>query len=78
VKIEFSRHIFEKCSISKYHENPSSGNKVVPSDGQTDTTKLTTAFPNFANAPENYAFCPYTVFACTCPYGFHSKYRLFF
>jgi len=36
MKLEFSRQIFEKRSIIKFHENPSSGNKVVPSDGQTN------------------------------------------
>jgi hypothetical protein len=36
MKLEFSRQIFEKCSIIKFHENPSSVNKAVPSDGQTN------------------------------------------
>ena len=41
---------FWKCSIIKFHETPSSGNRVFPW-GQTDTIKLTVAFRNFANAP---------------------------
>jgi len=40
----------------KIFENPSSGSRVVPrgrTDGQTDTTKLTVAVRNFANAHKN-------------------------
>ena len=33
--LEVSRHIFEKYSNTKFHENPSSGTRVVPC-GQTD------------------------------------------
>ena len=47
MKLEFSRHIFEKCSNIKYHENPSSGSRVVKSpwkDGRTDMTKLIIPF----------------------------------
>ena len=50
VKLEFFRQIFEKYSNIKFHENPSSGSRVVPC-GQTDMTKLIVAFRNFANAP---------------------------
>jgi len=28
--LEFSPHIFEKCSNIKFHENPSSWSRVVP------------------------------------------------
>jgi hypothetical protein len=35
MKREFYRQIFEKYSNIKFHENPSSGNRVV-SCGQTD------------------------------------------
>jgi len=47
----FSRQIFEKFSNIKFHENPSSGSRVVPCgriDGRTDMTKLIVAFRNFA------------------------------
>ena len=39
VKLEFSRQIFEKYTNTKFHENPSCGNRVVPrgrTDGRTD------------------------------------------
>jgi len=60
MKLEFSRHFFEKYPNTKFHENPSSGSRVVPCgwadgriDGQTEMTKLIVAFRNFANAPKN-------------------------
>jgi hypothetical protein len=39
MELEFFGHIFEEYSIIKFHENPSIGNPVVPSDlagGRTD------------------------------------------
>ena len=57
VKLEISRQMFEKYSNIKFHENPSSGSRVVPADAHTDTdrqtdkTKLIVAVRNFANAP---------------------------
>jgi hypothetical protein len=50
-KIEFSWHIFEKCSNVKFYENPSNGNRVVTC-GQSEMTKLIVAFRIFANAPK--------------------------
>jgi hypothetical protein len=50
-ELGFSRQIFKKYSNIKFHENPSSGSRVVPC-GQTDRTKLIVAFRNFANAPK--------------------------
>jgi hypothetical protein len=50
MKLEFSRQIFEKYTSIKFHENPSSGRRVVPCgqmNGQTDMTKLIAAFRNF-------------------------------
>jgi hypothetical protein len=51
MKLKFSRQIFEKYSNIKFHENPSSGCRVVPR-GQTDTgmTKLVVAFRSFVQA----------------------------
>ena len=43
MKIEFSRHIFGKLSIIKFHENSCSRCRVAPcgrTDGRTDLTKL--------------------------------------
>jgi hypothetical protein len=53
MKLEFSRHIFEKSSKSKFHQNPYSGSRVVPC-GRTDVVKLIVAFRNVANAPKNW------------------------
>jgi len=42
----------------KFHENSSSGSRVVPcgrtdiTDGHTDLTKIKVAFRNFANVPK--------------------------
>ena len=47
MKLEFSRHIFEKNSNMKFRENPSSRSLVVPrrlTDGQTYMTNLIAAF----------------------------------
>ena len=53
MKVDISRNIFKKYS---FHENPSSGSRVVPrarTDGQTDMTNLIIAFRSFANVSEN-------------------------
>jgi hypothetical protein len=51
----FFRQIFEKSSNSKFHEDLSSGGRVVPY-GRTDKkaymTKLIVAFREFVNAPK--------------------------
>jgi hypothetical protein len=54
MKLEFSRHIFEKYWNSKFHEIPSSGSLVVPCGGSDipDMTGLTVAFRNSTNAPK--------------------------
>jgi hypothetical protein len=48
-KLEFSRHIFEKYTNTKFHANPS----ICPmlTDRRTGMAKLIDAFRNFANAP---------------------------
>jgi hypothetical protein len=58
MKLEISWQIFENYSNTKFHENPSSGSRVVPmwTDGQTGKTKLIVAFRSFANAPKIYQF----------------------
>jgi len=55
MKLEFSLQNIEKYSNTKFHENPSSGSRVVPcgqTGGQTDMTQLIVAFSNFADAPK--------------------------
>ena len=52
MKLESSRHIFEKCSTIKFHENPSIESRVVPC-GRTDMTKVIVALRDFANGSIN-------------------------
>ena len=53
--LEFSQQIFEKYTNTKFIENPSSGNRVVPcgTDRQTDLTQLIVAVRNSAHAPQH-------------------------
>jgi hypothetical protein len=55
--IEFSLdRFFEKSSIIKFYENPSSRVRVVTcgrTDRRIEVTKLIVAFRNFAKAPKN-------------------------
>ena len=47
MKFEFYREALEKYTNVKFHENPSSGSRVVPrgrTDRQTDMKKLIVAF----------------------------------
>ena len=56
MKLELSRRIFDKCSNIKFHENPSSGGRVIPcrqTDKRTDMKKLKVAVRNFANESKN-------------------------
>jgi hypothetical protein len=54
MKLEFSRHIFEKkkAQISSFIKIRPVGAKFLDADGQKDM-KLTAAFHNFSNAPKN-------------------------
>ena len=52
MQLKFSRQSFEKYPNSRFNENSSSGNRVVPCR-QTDKTKLIVAFCVFANTPNN-------------------------
>ena len=65
MKVEFSRHIFEKYSHITFHENPYSESRVVVggqmdgrTDRQTDMTKLIVAFRSFVNALKNCSKLP--------------------
>ena len=52
MKLEFSRHIFEKYSNIKFHENSLSGSQDVPC-GRTDRhEQLTVASRQSTNAPK--------------------------
>jgi hypothetical protein len=54
--LEFSRQISKNTQISKFVKIRPLGAELFHADGrmdrQTDTTKLTVAFHNFANVPE--------------------------
>jgi hypothetical protein len=55
MEVKLSRHIFEKYSKIKFHENLSSGSRVVP-DGQTDRqtnmTKVMSLFKILRKRPK--------------------------
>ena len=55
MELELSKQILEKSSDTKFYENPSSGNPVVPwTVKQTgDTKKLIVSVRNSSNAPQN-------------------------
>jgi len=57
MKREFSRQILENTQISNFMGIRPVGDVVFYADGQTDgrtdMTKITVAFPNFANVPKN-------------------------
>jgi hypothetical protein len=71
MKLDFSRHIFEKYSNIKRHVNPSCGAELFHAGGRTDwqtdkqdMTKLTIAFCNFANEPNNALILPLWIRMC--------------
>jgi hypothetical protein len=50
MKLELCRHILEKCSDIKCHQNPCNGSRLLC--GRTDIRKLVVAFRSFTNAPK--------------------------
>ena len=52
MKLKYSLQIFQKHLNIKFHENPSSGSRVVPMQTAVET-KLTVASRKLANAPKN-------------------------
>jgi len=58
MKLEFCLTDFLKILKYNFHENPSSGSRVVVC-GRTDMMKLTVAFHNFANTPKNHVIYMY-------------------
>ena len=53
MRLEFFWQFFEKYSNINFKKIISVGDELFHADGQTDMTKLTVAFRNFANAPKN-------------------------
>jgi hypothetical protein len=56
MSLEFCSQIFEKRSITNFHDNMSIASWLFPygwTQKKTDKTQLTVVFRNFANAPEN-------------------------
>jgi hypothetical protein len=57
MKLKLSRQIFENTQISNFMKIRPVGAEMfhadIRIDGQTDTTKVTVAFRNFANASKN-------------------------
>jgi len=55
IKLEIYGQVFEKSSITKYHENPPSGSGIFPcgrTDRRADMTKLIAPFHNFKKVPK--------------------------
>jgi len=50
MKVDISRQIFEKSSNIKFHENPSSGSRVVPC-GRKDRHDEVNRFSQFCEKP---------------------------
>ena len=53
IKIQFSRDLRKNTQISNFMTIRPAAAEFLHADGQTDMTKLTVAFRNFANAPKN-------------------------
>lgn len=51
IKPKLSLQLFEKHSNTTFHENPSSGSRIVTVE--TDVTKRVVAFRNTTKAPKN-------------------------
>jgi hypothetical protein len=59
---------FSKNTHIQFHENPSSGSRVVPCglDGQTYMSKPIVSFRSFANAPNKWMSCQWPFVYCYC------------
>jgi hypothetical protein len=70
LKMEGIRLLLSKefQSNIKFHENPFSGGRAVPS-GQADTIKLTVVFRNFAKAPNSRRQIVYMQLCCMTQYN---------
>jgi hypothetical protein len=47
MKLEYSRHIFEKYSDPKFYENPTSGGRVFPRGGTDRLDEAESRFSQF-------------------------------
>ena len=69
------KKIFEKNPNIEFQENPSSGSRVIHSDGwtngQTDTKKLIDGSSNFASEPEKSIFSPAISFKLSSVFYFY-------
>jgi len=52
MKLEYPRQILERYSDRSFHENPSSGRRIVPCR-EKYMTKLLVALSSFANVPKS-------------------------
>ena len=67
MKFEISRQIFVKSSNIKFHENPSSGNPVVPCGGKDRHYGANSRFPKFCERAQKMGgglVVPPTIVAC--------------
>jgi hypothetical protein len=56
MKLEFSRHIFDKYSNIKFHENPSSRSRIVPCGRTNRQTVMKKLMSLFAILRKHYSF----------------------
>jgi hypothetical protein len=52
MKNKCSQHIFEMFLHFKFHENPSSGNRIIPCQGADGRTERKADFHSTANVPK--------------------------
>jgi hypothetical protein len=81
IKLEFSRHNFQKYANTKFRENPLVGAELLHAggrtDGRTDMTKLIVAFRNFAKALQNgVRFCAADIWKLTLWRNLLHNFRL--
>jgi hypothetical protein len=59
MELEYSGHVFERYSSTKFHENTSGAAELFRADGWTDMTKLTVAVRNSPYTPKDGSLlCP--------------------
>jgi hypothetical protein len=71
MNLEFSGQILRRSSDIKFHQNFTSGSRVVPrarTNGRKDMRMLI-AFCNFTNMPNKPVTCPYSELKRSSPYN---------